>query len=104
MSNSTSQTASSSSSNTGVKRSAAFDLDEQTKKMKIETPTLERKCSVQPVAKNIPTNFVSARTLMNAPIPEISDEELLVFTLEFERVNWHLLIDLLNKHHTYVYS
>ncbi|CAF1513560.1 unnamed protein product [Adineta ricciae] len=82
MSDLTSQT---SSSNTGVKRSAADDLDEQTKKIKIETPTLERKCSVQPVAKNVPTNFVSARTLMNAPTPEISDEELLAFTLEFER-------------------
>lgn len=73
------------SSNTGVKRSTADDLDEQTKKMKIETPTLERKSSTNSAANNASTKFVSARTLMNAPIPEVSDEELLAFTLEFER-------------------
>ena len=82
MSNSTRASA---SSNTGEKRPAADYLDEQTKKMKIETPTLERKNSIQSATNNAPTKFVSAGTLMKAPIPEISDEELLAFTLEFER-------------------
>lgn len=54
------------------------------KKMKIETPVLERKNSMPPIPNPGPPKFVSAGT-MAVRIPEITDEELLEYTLEFER-------------------
>ncbi|CAF1131102.1 unnamed protein product [Adineta ricciae] len=74
-------------SNNAAKRSATDDLDEQAKKMKIETPVLERKTPMNSAENNAPAKFVTASALMNVPIPEISDEELLAFTLEFERTH-----------------
>ncbi|CAF1411244.1 unnamed protein product [Adineta ricciae] len=70
--------------------------------MKRETPTLERKSSRHSTANNAPANFVSAVTLKNVPIPEISDEELLAFTLEYERQHDQIHRD--NKHHQYTYQ
>lgn len=40
--------------------------------------------SAASVARNISSEFVNAARMVQ-PIPEISDEELLKFTLEFER-------------------
>jgi hypothetical protein len=54
------------------------------KKIKIETPILQQKVSMPSAANTAPPKFVSAGTMV-VPIPEISDEELLEFTLEFER-------------------
>jgi hypothetical protein len=54
------------------------------KKIKIETPMLEQKVSMPCSANSAPVKFVSAATMVQ-PIPEITDEELLEFTLEFER-------------------
>ena len=59
-------------------------MDVQTKKTKVEHSLFEQKDLVASGATNIQPNFVSAATLV-IPIPEISDEELLAFVLEFER-------------------
>lgn len=59
-------------------------MDDQIKKMKIETPILEEKAAIPPEASAAPPKFISA-SLMIEPSQEISDEELLEFTLEFER-------------------
>lgn len=81
------------SSNNAPKRSATDDLDDQAKKMKIKTSTLETKTATNSAENNAPneTNvenkFVSASTLIKMPISEISDEELLAFTLEYERIH-----------------
>ncbi|CAF1364671.1 unnamed protein product [Rotaria sordida] len=66
------------------KRSSTEDLNVQAKKKKIETPMLEQKVPMASDRNTTPPKFVSAAT-MRVPIPEITDEELLAFTLEFER-------------------
>ncbi|CAF3849002.1 unnamed protein product [Rotaria sordida] len=71
-------------SNCSEKRSFAEDINTQTKKMRSETPMLEQKTSMSSAASATAPKFVSAAT-MAAPITEITDEELLEFTLEFER-------------------
>ena len=59
---------------------ASFEetVDCPTKKIKVEGAPSGR------VATNAPASFVSAASLVQ-PTSEISDEELLEFTLEFER-------------------
>jgi hypothetical protein len=52
-------------------------MDDQIKKMKIETPMPSEASAALP-------KFVSASNMVE-PMPEISDEELLKFVLEFER-------------------
>jgi len=52
--------------------------------MKIEIPMLERKVSMPSAANTATPKFVRAATMV-VPTPEITDEELLEFTLEFER-------------------
>jgi hypothetical protein len=52
--------------------------------MKIETPMLEQNVSMPSAANIAQAEFVSAAKIV-IPMPEISDEELLEFTLEFER-------------------
>ncbi len=52
--------------------------------MKIETPILQRKTPTPSEASAAPPKFVSASAMVE-PVPEISDEELLKFVLEFER-------------------
>lgn len=74
----------SASSNSAVKRSFDEDMNIEIKKMKIETPMLEQKVLMPSATNANPPKFVSAAT-MAVPIPEITDEELLEFTLEFER-------------------
>ncbi|CAF1123430.1 unnamed protein product [Rotaria sp. Silwood1] len=71
-------------SNCSEKRSSAEDINTETKKTRFETPILEQKTSMPSAASATVPKFVSAAT-MAAPVPEISDEELLKFTLEFER-------------------
>ncbi|CAF1336917.1 unnamed protein product [Rotaria sordida] len=71
-------------SNGSEKRSFAEDINTQTKKMRSETPMLGQKTSMSSAASATAPKFVSAAT-MAAPITEITDEELLEFTLEFER-------------------
>ncbi|CAF4372407.1 unnamed protein product [Rotaria sordida] len=71
-------------SNCSEKRSFAEDINTQTKKMRFETPMLEQKTSMSSAASATAPKFVSAAT-MAAPVTEITDEELLEFTLEFER-------------------
>ncbi|CAF4578594.1 unnamed protein product [Rotaria sp. Silwood1] len=66
------------------KRSSTEDLNVQAKKKKIETPMLEQRVPMASDGNTTPPKFVSAAT-MRVPIPEITDEELLAFTLEFER-------------------
>ena len=70
--------------NRAEKRSASDDFDLQAKKTKIETPILEKEVSMPSAATIAPPQFVSAAMLV-VPVPDISDEELLEFTLEFER-------------------
>jgi hypothetical protein len=57
-------------------------LDVQTKKMKIGTPMVAQNVSMPSAANSAPAKFVSASKMV-APIPEITDEEILEFTLEF---------------------
>jgi len=52
--------------------------------MKIETPTLEQQVSMPSAANTAQPKFVSAAKMVIS-MPEITDEELLEFTLEFER-------------------
>jgi hypothetical protein len=52
--------------------------------MKIETSMVEQKGSMPSTANTAPPKFVSAATMV-IPIPEFTDEEMLEFTLEFER-------------------
>jgi len=65
------------------KRPFDKEIDDNIKRMKVETPMLEQTSPAS--ATNItPPKFVSAATLAT-PLVEITDEELLEFTLEFER-------------------
>ena len=57
-------------------------MDVQTKKMKIETPMVAQNVSMPSAANSPPPKFVSAST-MAAPIPQITDEVMFEFTLEF---------------------
>jgi hypothetical protein len=54
------------------------------KKIKVETPTLEQKAEMPVLINTNPPKFVSAATMV-VPIQELTDEEILEFTLEFER-------------------
>jgi hypothetical protein len=71
-------------SNNANKRSVEETSDVETKKTKVEHPSSEQTSPMLSNATNVRANFVSAATLAR-PIPEISDEELLAFVLEFER-------------------
>lgn len=71
-------------SNSIEKRTLDEVTDNQSKKMKIETPVLEEKNPVTSAAPIEPTKFVNASSMIE-PIEEISDEELLAYALEFER-------------------
>ena len=76
--------------NRAEKRSASDDVDLIAKKTKIETPILEKEVSMPSAANIASAQFVSAATMM-APVPDITDEELLEFTREFERkhgIHW----------------
>ncbi|CAF4552946.1 unnamed protein product [Rotaria socialis] len=66
------------------KRFAIEDINVEIKKTKTETPMLEQKVSMPSAANTAAVKFVSASTMV-VPLPEITDEELLEFTLEFER-------------------
>ena len=74
----------SNSANRSEKRISDEEIDADIKKIKIETPMLEQKAPMPSAASIASPKFVSAAT-MAAPISEITDEELLEFTLEFER-------------------
>jgi hypothetical protein len=52
--------------------------------MKIETSVVEQKVSMPSTANTAPPKFQSAATVV-IPIPELTDEEMLEYTLEFER-------------------
>ncbi|CAF1440640.1 unnamed protein product [Adineta steineri] len=71
------------SSNRMEKRSITDDVNIENKKIKVETPELAPNMSLS-AATNIAPKFVNASTMAQA-IPDITDEELLEFTLEFER-------------------
>ncbi len=73
-------------SNYAEKRSVSEDVNVDIKKMKIETPMLEQKISMAFPTNTAAPKFVSAAK-MAVPVSEISDEELLKFTLEFERTH-----------------
>ena len=76
----------SNSSNHATKRPADEEADAQGKKIKVERPSAEQASPIAVNTANVQANFVSAASLV-IPIPEISDEELLAFVLEFERKN-----------------
>lgn len=54
--------------------------------MKTETPMLEQKASMSAATNIAASRFVSAST-MAVSVADISDEELLKYTLEFERTH-----------------
>ena len=54
--------------------------------MKIETPTLQRKVWASATTSARQPKFVSASSIMD-PIPEMTDEEILKYTIEFERAH-----------------
>lgn len=66
------------------KRSNADDIVLEMKRVKVETPTLEHKTTTALATNTGPPKFVSAAMLVTS-VEEITDEELLEFTLEFER-------------------
>lgn len=60
-------------------------MDDQAKKIKVETPILKQEASMCFATNNSAApGFVNAATMVG-PISEISDEDLLAYTLEFER-------------------
>ena len=66
------------------KQFAVEDMEVQTNQMEIGTPLLEQETLIASAANAPPSKFVSAAT-MATTVPEITDEELLKFVLEFER-------------------
>ena len=78
------------------KRSLDEAVDTEMKKVKIETPVLEKKVPTPFVANTNPPGFVSAATMVT-PAPKstnegafasedlFTDEELLKYAMEFER-------------------
>ena len=60
--------------------------DAEAKKIKAELPPGEQASPMDVDTTSVQANFVSAASLV-VRMPEISDEELLEFVLEFERKN-----------------
>ncbi len=54
--------------------------------MKIETPNLEQQVSIFPAGNTVQPKFASAKNMV-VPIPEMTDQELLKYALEFELQN-----------------
>lgn len=69
---------------TTMKRSFEEEIDTEIKKIKIDQPQQPANNTVADPITNSSPGFVNASTLIT-PLQDISDDELLQFTLDFER-------------------